>query len=130
MTTSRAPKKSVAKSAAHETSSLEFISQMLATGLASSFESLKDKVSVNFKDNGEQYLTDALDKLKKAAADLADWGKKNPVKTTVAVAAVLAVTAFLVSTAKNHAAKENDENESSSAKGSKPAIKAKSSSRS
>ena len=80
-------------------SSMDFISQMVGTGLSNSFESLKDKVSSAIKDNGEQYLSDALEKLKKSATNLSEWSKENPVKTGVAVAAVLAVTAFLVSTA-------------------------------
>lgn len=112
------------KSNAHEPNSMEFISHMLASGLASTFDSLKEKVSGNITDNGEQYLTDALDKLKTAAADLASWGKKNPVKTTIAVAAVLAVTAFLVSTTKRHAAEE-DEQDTPASKSSKSASKGK-----
>ena len=93
-----------AKSSSTDTSSMDFISHMVATGLSNSFESLKEKVSVTIKDNGEEYLHDALEKLKKSAVSLTEWSKKNPVKTAVAVAAVLAVTAFLVSTAKSGSA--------------------------
>lgn len=100
MTTSRTAN----KESEPDTSSMDFISQMVATGLSNSFESLKDKVSATIKDNGEEYLSDALEKLKKSAAQLTEWSKQNPVKTAVAVAAVLAVTAFLVATAKNHSA--------------------------
>lgn len=94
MSTSRS-----AVEATKDNSSMDFISQMVGTGLSNSFESLKDKVSTAIKDNGEQYLSDAIDKLKKSATHLVEWSKENPVKTGVAVAAVLAVTAFLVSTA-------------------------------
>ena len=93
-----------AKSSSTDTSSMDFISQMVATGLSNSFEALKEKVSVTIKDNGEEYLDDALEKLKKSAISLTEWSKKNPVKTAIAVAAVLAVTAFLVSTAKSSSA--------------------------
>lgn len=96
MTTSR----TASKESVHDNSSMDFISQMVGTGLSNGFESLKEKVSASIKDNGEQYLTDALEKLKKSAANLTEWSKENPVKTAVAVAAVLAVTAFLVSTTK------------------------------
>lgn len=88
------------KQSSNDNASMDFISQLVASGLSNGFESLKEKVSVSIKDNGEEYLTDALDKLKKAAVSLTEWSKKNPVKTAVAVAAVLAVTAFLVSTTK------------------------------
>lgn len=94
MTTSR-----TAAESTKDNSSMDFISQMVGTGLSNSFESLKDKVSTAIKDNGEQYLSDAIDKLKKSATHLVEWSKENPVKTGVAVAAILAVTAFLVSTA-------------------------------
>lgn len=100
MTASR----TASKESTPDTSSMDFISQMVATGLSNSFESLKDKVSATIKDNGEDYLGEALEKLKKSAAHLAEWSKQNPVKTAVAVAAVLAVTAFLVATAKNNSA--------------------------
>ena len=98
---------------------------MVATGLSHTFDSLKEKVSGNITDNGEQYLSDALEKLKTAATDLGHWGKKNPVKTTIAVAAVLAVTAFLVSTVKKDANNEDDEGQSSSGKATKASPKAK-----
>ena len=135
MTTTRPPQKTAtqktdaskndtSKSGAHEPSSLDFISQMVATGLSHTFDSLKEKVSGNITDNGEQYLADALEKLKTAATDLGHWGKKNPVKTTIAVAAVLAVTAFLVSTAKKDA--HNEDDDETSGKASKTSSKAKS----
>lgn len=95
MTTTRTNDKNTASNG-----SLDLIGQMVDSGLSNTFEALKDKVTAGIKDNGEQYLTDAVDKLKDSASRLSDWAKKNPVKTAVAVAAVLAVTAFLVSTAK------------------------------
>ena len=91
--------RTAAAQSSKDTSSMDFISQMVGTGLSNSFETLKGKVSTAIKDNGEEYLGDAVEKLKKSAANLVEWSKENPVKTGVAVAAVLAVTAFLVSTA-------------------------------
>ena len=106
------------KESAPDTSSMDFISQMVATGLSNSFETLKDKVSATIKDNGEEYLSDALEKLKKSASNLAEWSKQNPVKTAVAVAAVLAVTAFLVATAKSNStgSSTSDKSESNALK--------------
>ena len=107
MTTAQSAAKpsSPKKSMSSESGSLHFISQMVGTGLADSFDSLKQKVSASITDNGEQYLHDAIDRLKKSTGDLVGWSKKNPVKTAVAVAAVLAVTAFLVTTARGGKAK-------------------------
>jgi hypothetical protein len=79
-------------------SSMEFISQVVASGLTNSFESMKEKVASTITENGEQYLEDALEKMKHSASKLAEWSKENPVKIAVALAAVLAVTAFLLST--------------------------------
>lgn len=102
MTTAQSAAKpsSSKKSASGEPGSLQFISQMVGSGLSDSFDSLKQKVSSSITDNGEQYLHDAIERLKKSTGDLVGWSKKNPVKTAVAVAAVLAVTAFLVTTAR------------------------------
>ncbi len=128
MTTAQnAEKNSSANGAKSDSSSMDFVSQMVANGLSSTFESLKEKVTANIKDNGEQYLADAIEKLKTSASDLADWGKKNPIKTAAAVAAVLAVTAFLVTTVKSDGSSmssnkgkksSKDEDESSSSSGS------------
>lgn len=104
MTTSHVASKTATEESVTDPSSMDFISQMVATGLSKSFESLKDKVSSTIKGNGEEYLSDALEKLKKSAVSLTEWSKQNPVKTAIAVAAVLAVTAFLVSTAKGSTA--------------------------
>ncbi len=107
MTTAQSAAKtsSSKKTSSGEPGSLHFISQMVGSGLSDSFDSLKEKVSTSITDNGEQYLHDAIARLKQSTSDLVGWSKKNPVKTAVAVAAVLAVTAFLVTTARGGKAK-------------------------
>ena len=94
--------KSAAQSAAKEPGSLGVVGQMVDFGLSNSFNSMKEKLTTSIKDNGEKYLHDAVGKLTDSAGKVVTWGKKNPVKTAVAVAALLAVSAFLVSTVRSH----------------------------
>jgi hypothetical protein len=76
----------------------------LGDGLASVFDSVKEKMSGAVSENGVAYLEEAVEKLKDSTEKIVEWGKKNPVKTAVAVAAVAAVSTFLVSTMRSHGA--------------------------
>lgn len=102
-----------------KSSLLSTISTSLESTLSGSFESLKEKISGAIGDNGEKYLKEAVEKVTDSATHLAKWAKKNPVKTTVAAAGLIAVSAYLYSLAKSHAkdAAESD------APAKKPALK-------
>ena len=84
--------------------SIDVISQLIAAGLAKSFAALREKLTETIAESGEHYLADAIDQMKDSAGKLVQWSKKNPVQTAVAVAAVLAVSAFLISTMKSKTA--------------------------
>ena len=94
---------------------LNTISTSLESTLSGSFESLKEKLAGAIGDNGEKYLKEAVEKVTDSATQLAKWAKKNPVKTTVAAAGLVAVSAYLYSLAKAHA-KETDAEEDAPAK--------------
>ena len=89
MSTANAPKRST--DASHD-----LIGQLVTSGLTKLFDSMKDTVTTNVQENGEQYLQDAVAKLKNSADQVVAWAKRNPVKTALAVAAVAAVSTFLV----------------------------------
>lgn len=91
MSTAAAPKRSTSTDGSHD-----LIGQLVTSGLTKLFDSMKDTVTSNVQENGEQYLQDAVAKLKNSADQVVAWAKRNPVKTALAVAAIAAVSTFLV----------------------------------
>lgn len=85
-------------SATPATPSTDMVGQLLSQALTGAFDSLKDKVTANVQENGEQYLHQAVEKIKDATSGVVAWAKENPVKTALAIAALAAVTTFLVKT--------------------------------
>ena len=76
----------------------DLVSQLLTQALTGAFDSLKGKVTTNVQENGEEYLHQAAEKIKESTAKVVAWAKQNPVKTALAVAALAAVSTFLVRT--------------------------------
>jgi hypothetical protein len=74
------------------------LSALINTGLTSSFEAIREKISSTISTNGEEYLHEAVDKITESTAQVVSWCKKNPIKMVVGVAALTAVSAFLVHT--------------------------------
>jgi hypothetical protein len=72
------------------------LSALINSGLTSSFDAIKDKISSTIGNNGEEYLHEAVDKITESTAQVATWCKKNPIKMVVGIAALTAVSAFLV----------------------------------
>jgi hypothetical protein len=85
-----------ASSSAGTAMGMSGVAGLITSGLASSFEALRDKVSDTVTENGEEYLKDGVQKIARSTKDLVAWGKKHPLKTAAAVAALLAVSGFLV----------------------------------
>jgi hypothetical protein len=77
------------------------LGSLLNSGLTSSFEAIRDKISQSVTENGEEYLKEAAEKITKSTSQVVEWSRKNPIKLAVGVAALLAVSAFLVHTMKN-----------------------------
>ncbi|MBA3936841.1 MAG: hypothetical protein H0X38_05215 [Planctomycetes bacterium] len=103
-----------------KSSLLSSISTSLESTLSGSFETLKEKLAGAIGDNGEKYLKDAVEKVTDSATHLAKWAKKNPVKTTVAAAGLIAVSAYLYSLSRSHAKDAADEGVAAA---KKPAMK-------
>ncbi len=71
---------------------------LINAGLTSSFDAIRERISSGIGSNGEEYLHEAVDKITEATAQVASWCKKNPIKMVVGIAALTAVSAFLVHT--------------------------------
>ena len=80
----------------HQPQSTDLIAQLLSQTLTGAFDSLKEKVTANVQENGEEYLQQAVEKIKESTAGVVAWAKENPVKTALAVAALAGVSLFLV----------------------------------
>ena len=74
------------------------LSNFINSGLSSSFDAIRQKLTETIGDNGEKYLHEAVDKITDTTSQVATWSKKNPIKLAVGVAALMAVSAFLVHT--------------------------------
>ncbi len=72
------------------------VAQLLTQALNGAFDSIKGKVTAKVQENGEEYLHQAAEKIKESTASVIAWAKENPVKTALAVAALAAVSTFLV----------------------------------
>ena len=86
--------------------STDLVSQLLTQALAGAFDSFKGKVTANVQENGEEYLHQAAEKIKESTAKVVVWAKENPVKTALAVAALAAVSTFLVRTIASSSSEE------------------------
>ncbi len=80
----------------HLTSSLE-------SGLISAVDALTKAITSKINENGEEYLSEATEKITGAVAQTVEWSKKHPVKLAIGGAALIAAAGFLVSTMKSHA---------------------------
>ncbi len=74
------------------------LSALINSGLTSSFDAIREKIAATVGDNGEEYLHDAVEKITDSTAQIVSWCKKNPIKMVIGVAALTAVSAFLVHT--------------------------------
>jgi hypothetical protein len=74
------------------------LSALINSGLTSSFDAIKERISSTIGNNGEEYLHEAVDKITESTAQVTAWCKKNPIKMVVGIAALTAVSAFLVHT--------------------------------
>ena len=89
---------SATASASTTKQSTDMVSNLLTQALSGAFDSMKGKVTANVQENGEEYLHQAVEKIKESTAGVVAWAKENPVKTALAVAALAAVSTFLVRT--------------------------------
>lgn len=78
--------------------STDALSELFAQALSGAFDSVKGKLTTNVQENGEEYLSQAVEKIKQSTASVVAWAKENPLKTALAAAALAAVSTFLVRT--------------------------------
>jgi RNase P/RNase MRP subunit POP5 len=74
------------------------LSALIDSGLSSSFDAIREKISSTIGDNGEEYLHEAVEKISESTEQVVAWCKKNPIKMVIGIAALTAVSAFLVHT--------------------------------
>jgi hypothetical protein len=92
------------------------LTALINSGLTSSFDAIREKISSSIGSNGEEYLHEAVDKITESTTQVVSWCKKNPIKMVVGIAALTAVSAFLVHIVGTHGA--------SAKQGVKKAVKA------
>lgn len=88
------------------------IGDVVGDSLSESVSNLKSKVSEQVSIHGREYLDTVRDRIIDATSQVAAWGKKNPVKTVAAAAALIAVSDFLYSTLHGKTGRDESENES------------------
>jgi len=74
------------------------LSALINSGLTSSFDAIRERISSSIGSNGEEYLHEAVDRITDATTQVTTWCKKNPIKMVIGIAALTAVSAFLVHT--------------------------------
>ena len=77
---------------------LQLIGGVVGDSLAESVSNLKSKVTEQVSIHGQEYLDSARERITDATAQVFEWGKKHPVKTVAAAAALIAVSGFLYAT--------------------------------
>lgn len=77
---------------------LNLIGGVVSDSLSESVANLKSKVSEQVSIHGEEYLDSARERITEATAKVVEWGRKHPVKTVAAAAALIAVSGFLYAT--------------------------------
>lgn len=107
------------------TPSTDIVGHLLTQALAGAFDSLKGKVTANMQENGEQYLHQAVERIKETTSSVVAWAKENPVKTALALAALAAVTTFLVKTMTSSSASTAEDDSDTAMSGSAAKAKAK-----
>lgn len=80
---------------------LSSFSSVIAEGLRGSIDSLTEKLSQSIDRKGDSYLSKAVEGVTEATEKLVVWGRQHPVKTAVAGAALVAVTATIYATMHN-----------------------------
>lgn len=77
---------------------LQLIGGVVGDSLSESVSNLKNKVTEQVSIHGQEYLESARDRITDATSQVVKWGKKHPVKTVAAAAALIAVSGFLYAT--------------------------------
>ncbi len=77
---------------------LQLIGSVVGDSLSDSVSNLKSKVSEQVSIHGQEYLESARERITDATTQIVEWGKKHPVKTVAAAAALIAVSGFLFAT--------------------------------
>lgn len=77
---------------------MSLVSGVMGDSLSEAVTNLKSKVSEQVAVHGEEYLDSAREHIGEAVTQLVTWGKKHPVKTVAAAAALIAVSGFLYAT--------------------------------
>jgi hypothetical protein len=77
---------------------LQLVSSAMGDSLSDVVGNLKTKVAEQVTVHGDAYLDAAREHISDATAKVVEWGKKHPVKTVAAAAALVAVSGFLYAT--------------------------------
>jgi hypothetical protein len=77
---------------------LQLIGGVVGDNLSESVSHLKNRVTEQVAIHGEEYLESARHRITEATDKVIEWGKKHPVKTVAAAAALIAVSGFLYAT--------------------------------
>ncbi|MBA3697393.1 MAG: hypothetical protein H0W78_00805 [Planctomycetes bacterium] len=77
---------------------LQLVGDMVGDSLSESVSNLKSKVADQVAIHGEEYLESAHESITDITSKVVAWGKKHPVKTVAAAAALIAVSSFLYAT--------------------------------
>lgn len=97
----RAPKaraKSATTASSASSMILQLVGGVMGDSLSDTVSNLKSKVADQVAVHGEEYLDSAREHISEATAKVVEWGKKHPVKTVAAAAALIAVSGFLYAT--------------------------------
>ncbi len=77
---------------------LQLVSGVMGSSLSETVNNMKSKVADQVSIHGEEYLDSAREHISEITAKVVEWGKKHPVKTVAAAAALVAVSGFLYAT--------------------------------
>jgi hypothetical protein len=98
MNKSQTSMKQESGSGADHASIISSLTAAISEGLRGSIDSIKEKLAENMDKNGEAYLQQAVDGVTEATGKLVEWSRQHPVKTAMAGAALMAVTAAIYNT--------------------------------
>lgn len=77
---------------------MQLIGGVVGDSLSETVSNLKSKVTEQVSIHGQEYLDSARERITDATSQVFEWGKKHPVKTVAAAAALIAVSGFLYAT--------------------------------
>lgn len=77
---------------------LNLVGSVMGDSLTETVANIKSKVSEQVAIHGAEYLDSARERISEATTKVVTWGKKHPVKTVAAAAALIAVSGFLYAT--------------------------------